>query len=942
MSLTMMLRNGRHALLALLALGAMVLVVPALANTIRYKDPIVDPINTDKETPFFTFGSVLGPDNITPFRYEAGISSTSNGSWVFYSTAGDPYESFDDHHYLIQSNNTFIYDPETPAMEYPFGAYVPPGLTNITRLSTTGYNDEQNYGFQKHEIRNAISGQLVFTLEFRLALVRDIAKYEYRITNHTSKAKSFGLRAYQRVFFREEERPYQAYEYFLPGHDAYQTGKEFVGNDVPTEWFIRKGAGGDWKARQILDPTVEGITRPDRLVFERQRSLEKYTWPYLMGGGAFDLIPGLAGYRYGGFFVGDGDDQVVRQPLDPLGDWAQSQFVCGQYYNPKPVRAGETMIIRGEYRFDWVRQTLDNGFYAGVQAPEALNYNIGDDPRTVDVQEDGYFEPAQIRISAYAFHTQDKLTVPVSFALTLPDGLAPYTGETLARPAELLQGVYMDREAPFDVVATGTEAGNLPVILKATFGTGTLARTLSAKTYINVPARETHRYATGPHLTGFPFDFYVDANPEDVLLGLGDSVQIARWDPRVRRYIKPNDAQPLKITPGAGYWLNIPSGSPLLRLNSAMSVPYDYYTIPLYKGWNMISNPYGYGIEWNTCRIIDGTTSYTPNLAVARGLIRQYLYQWDDINDVYISPLTVSTTGSYKMDLKPYVGYWIYADKNVQLTFKQTEFLDWESGPAPAALPSIPGTTRALTSPAVPGSEWAVNVEVATGSAKDTLNTFGVSTAADVVQLRQMLEPPISPLGLSAYFVPRDATGQTLENAAVEYQAPLATNAWTFVVECTQPSQTVTLRWPDLRSVPSAVPLFLKDESTGKTVNLRKQTTYSYNSGSGGVRQFTISTSGRVEPVTMTSFRSTAGTRPGSLVVSYTLSGVAPVTVRFRTTGGKLVRTLTAPDGQMGSISWDGLDDAGRKVRAGMYLCEFFVQGPNGLVKQDVRMVKLP
>jgi hypothetical protein len=231
-----------------------------------------------------------------------------------------------------------------------------------------------------------------------------------------------------------------------------------------------------------------------------------------------------------------------------------------------------------------------------------------------------------------------------------------------------------------------------------------------------------------------------------------------------------------------------------------------------------------------------------------------------------------------------------------------------------------------------------VNLQVKAGDAKDTLNTFGVApTELDGPSSGDVMKPPMSPEGLLSYF-PQPTWGREAGNYAVMLQAPGATKSWTFEVNCQKTNETVTLRWPDLTQVPGGMPLMLLDQLTGKQVYMRTAPNYTYNSGEGGIRRFTITSGGSYQRLAITQARVLSAKASGGVTISYGVTIPADVKAVFRTVTGRLVRVVNPGRAGTGTsmLTWDGRDAQGHLIPRGLYLCELSAQADDG---QHVRAV---
>jgi hypothetical protein len=123
----------------------------------------------------------------------------------------------------------------------------------------------------------------------------------------------------------------------------------------------------------------------------------------------------------------------------------------------------------------------------------------------------------------------------------------------------------------------------------------------------------------------------------------------------------------------------------------------------------------------------------------------------------------------------------------------------------------------------------------------------------------------------------------------------------------------------------------LTDDLTGQQIYMRTTPCFVYNSGQGGLRRFSITTGNAIQYLRFTSTQVQRGRTRAGATIQCGLTVPAEVTLRIRNTGGRLVRTLgpVKVDAQ-GLIAWDGNDDNGRGLPAGMYIGELYAEATDG------------
>jgi hypothetical protein len=156
-------------------------------------------------------------------------------------------------------------------------------------------------------------------------------------------------------------------------------------------------------------------------------------------------------------------------------------------------------------------------------------------------------------------------------------------------------------------------------------------------------------------------------------------------------------------------------------------------------------------------------------------------------------------------------------------------------------------------------------------------------------------------------------------------------HTWELTVLSEAPGAPVTLRWPALSaSLPDHMIGTLEDVAADRRVYMRTSESYTFNSQTGGTREFRIT----VRPRAEATLGLTAAARPLSgegLEIAYTLSSDALVDVEVRNIAGRVVRRIA--DGRMAtkgqnSLVWNGISEAGTAVPGGMYLVQVTARSP--------------
>lgn len=851
------------------------------------------------------------------------------GSFGFGTTNANPSSAEDNYLFFIQRTVPFIY------LDTAGGVEVVPGADGVMDEEPLVDINTHTASYKWHT--NETDYKLA--VDFKMWLVRDVLKYEYRITNNMPNAMRLGFRTVHDLTWglvppedpEGDYTPITAGPYFVSGSPELMVSRHWKDAAVPEKWFVRTNnwLGYEYppSIRYMQPLTVsEGVSRPTHLIFTKVEDLESYGWLEILQ----ESLPEN---------VNEPPEIKEGIPFDPPGfdeegniDLTQDTIGVGLYYPIQPLGFSQTRVITGEFRLDWATvKTLDRQYALALNAPEYLEYVPGDNPNTPDTDEDGYISPDTFTIDSYVFKSSVYVEPIASLALNLGKGLV-LDPPSQQHPLFDVQGIIADHKHQWTVRADGSASGVVPVTVTAFFNPG---GSITTTRYVNVPAMPkitTVNLAPATSFTGFPFTY---ANPDamTVLSGVSDAVgsgfELAWWDPTMPgyRYARPDSLDQLTLQPGRGYWMRIPDTAPAVpdAIPLVGATPIDQtrtYDISLDRGWNAISNPYQFSVMWGYCYIVYRNQQYQIADAIKKGLIRREMWIWDPTNQEYNPPTNPYPREDLWGELKPSEGYWLYATEHMILVYTPNIFL-----------PPMGGRAEAIKPARTPGSrnQWQVQLAVSTGKGKSKA-TFGISpTDLDGISDGDMMAPPVGPSGLSLYF-PHRNWGNLSANYAADLQAPGTEKSWPVEINCTQPNEQVVLRWPDLTQVPANVSLLLTDELTGQHVAMRTAPAYTFNSGQGGVRRFTITLGGSGQGLRFTSTQvQRMSTRNAGAVIACGLTAPAQVTVRIRTTGGRLVRTLgpTEVNGQ-GAITWDGRDDHDRILPVGIYLGEVYAEAADG------------
>jgi hypothetical protein len=272
-------------------------------------------------------------------------------------------------------------------------------------------------------------------------------------------------------------------------------------------------------------------------------------------------------------------------------------------------------------------------------------------------------------------------------------------------------------------------------------------------------------------------------------------------------------------------------------------------------------------------------------------------------------------------------GFWLRTATATQITINGP-------GAAPASAEVAQQVEREPASDA-----WIIPVVARAAGALDACSYAGVlPQAASNPGAYQMDNPPAVGPYVDLYFL-----GDGDRRLAVDVRDAQPSQTWQFEVATQMADVEVEVQLPDLSEVPADKAVYLVDETAGKRMYARTLTTYSYQSGEGGARRFSLEVADRAETGLMITSAS-AQAAGGAVTVSYTLSADAQVQVEVLNIAGRKVATLasgdTAPAG-LNTCGWNGRGGSGTVVPSGRYLVRVSARADDGQQVQALVPVQI-
>ena len=381
-------------------------------------------------------------------------------------------------------------------------------------------------------------------------------------------------------------------------------------------------------------------------------------------------------------------------------------------------------------------------------------------------------------------------------------------------------------------------------------------------------------------------------------------------------------APSVSIAPvGLGYWLNLDRPVTLTATGPEVTTPVAIRLFASNGGWNLIGSPFTATTSWGTATVQvnganggGGTVSavYSMEEAIAAGIISNAVIGYR--NGDYFYGIYPNGT------LEPFNGYWVRAYRECTLII------------APASTGRAV-TTRAAELPKSDG--WRVRFGANVAGDRDGQNYFGVS--------QNGLSIPKPPSGAGHAYVrfvtettPGRSVAQAFDMRIASGNAPVS---WTAAVSTDKSNADVTLSWDGLGGVPNRSDLVLTDTVTGKTVDMRSRSAYTFRSGeAGSTRSFKITAQSRLSagPLMIQNVTVVGGGRAqdSGMSVRFTTSRDADVTGVVKSLNGTIIGELTGTNRATATgpvtLRWNGRSRAGSPVPPGAYLVEITARATDG------------
>ncbi|MFN8176951.1 MAG: FG-GAP-like repeat-containing protein [bacterium] len=375
--------------------------------------------------------------------------------------------------------------------------------------------------------------------------------------------------------------------------------------------------------------------------------------------------------------------------------------------------------------------------------------------------------------------------------------------------------------------------------------------------------------------------------------------RFGRFSPSAATYLEADVAG--AISPGRGFWL-IQKEAKAVDAQGASQNTVGGTSIPIDPGWNQIGHPY----------LFDVLTS-TVDFSQAPHVTHRFVGR---DGDAYVD----------KTVLEPWKGYWVF---NSGSGTESIVIPGLASGPVPL--------------PVSDPLDWQIEARAAAGSSADRGNLAGVSSESDAVGLSKA-EPPGLPGTVRAFFT--RGTDAPREWTTDVRAAGRSSESFDLVVEAGE--EPATLTFDRLETLPSGFGAVLLSEeslaaidvtpSTQLALPARQSQRFRLVVGDEAALRAARSGQDRL-PTTVQLAVPYPNPFSGGTTVAFALPRALDAHLAVYDVTGRLVRTLqqgVRPAG-IDRAPWDGRDNAGTKVAAGIY----FVKLTAGATEQTRKVTLL-
>lgn len=397
--------------------------------------------------------------------------------------------------------------------------------------------------------------------------------------------------------------------------------------------------------------------------------------------------------------------------------------------------------------------------------------------------------------------------------------------------------------------------------------------------------------------------------------------RLGHWEADDSTYLDPASTPALSsIVPGAGYWFIGLKDTTLAF--SGTAVAETQFNLPMLggpvsgRGWTQFGSPFRFPFAVSQLR-----TSLLPNAPItdpANTFTDPQVLEWNPATSSY---------GAVSV-LHPGRVYWLWRQSAAAVTLRFP--FEWD----PAATAGLEPSLATL-------GDWAVNVTARAGAREANLVLGAAPVGAGSWNRLSAHAPPASP-GESVSLVARVSDwGEDSGEYASVFRPDAATLSWDFDASVTRGLAETALTF-EFTNLPAGRRVLLSEPAAGWSREIAHGEPVALAlSGIARRLRLEVLADGPVTPTPRATALRAAGPNPfresASLAFSIARSGPLRWDV-FDLAGRRVVSGSRAVEAGEHVVTWDGRDDAGRRVEPGLYLLRWQADGRTGtarLVRTD-------
>jgi endoglucanase len=448
---------------------------------------------------------------------------------------------------------------------------------------------------------------------------------------------------------------------------------------------------------------------------------------------------------------------------------------------------------------------------------------------------------------------------------------------------------------------------------------------------------DTIRYLNAYNMISFP-SIYSQYSANTLLNScLGDSSywRYYGFSPDSARYIRNNI-----IRPGQGGWIYSTKNS-VVSISGYSARPDTLFPVVLSTGWNIIGNPFPYPIYWENSGIeYDGMTMRIGDNAAHR-IVRRQIFHYSDTtsdklnNGQYLSNMDIISNDT--TCLRPWMAYWVYSEKDAAILLLNPD-------------PVFPQSVLHKAIHASDG-EWTMKIYASVNDNTDMAVIGALSGASDGDDDFDSPRPPSINGNIELGSLNSNNHGSS-KIYSYDMISPSSgkNHSWNMIASSGVDKAEIIISWRLSGNREGYV--YLCDSVAGNVIEAPDTGLYRINLSAGETgHSFSI----KVMPYKYASSVSVpsswalhqAWPNPFRTMtrIDYSIpvsgSGIfagEAVTVSVYDILGRKVRTLVNRTAYPGtySVSWDGSDNFGKKLKQGLYVVHLSARNYSGSIKVSV------